>query len=177
VSPPEIRPPAADLGRFLEATRDGRDEAAERELAALFRELPRPRPSAGFAARVLARLPKARPSIFARPAARWTLGATTAAAALAAGLLLPAVGPLVGLVGPAGALHLFVVSFADLVAQLAHGLALWSSIASVTRTLRETVLHPEVLSLLVLQLALAATALRALAALALPERSRSHVSA
>ena len=85
--------------------------------------------------------------------------------------------PPAGLVGPAGVLHLLTVSFADLVARFAHGLEIWSSIAAVSRTLGDAALHPEVLLLLVLQLAIAASALRALRTLALPERSSSHVPA
>jgi hypothetical protein len=165
------------LARFLEAELSGRPEVSDPALVELLRALPGARPAHGFVGRVMARLPRRRPSIFARPAARWALGATTAVAALAAGLLLPALGPVAGLIGPAGFLHAFIVSFADLVARFAHGLELWSSIAAVSRTLGEAALHPEVLLLLVLQLAVAALALRALTALALPERSSSHVPA
>ena len=159
---------------FLEAESGGRPELAERALADLFAELPRPRPVAGFAARVMARV--ARRSLFARPVVRFGLAAALVAVALGAGLLAPTVGPLAGLIGPAGVLHLLVESFATLAVRFGHGIEIWQTLASAARSLGEAALHPPVLFLLVLQLVIAAGALRALAALAVPERSSAHVS-
>ncbi len=159
---------------FLEAESTGRPEAADRALAELFAELPRPRPAAGFAARVMARV--ARRSLFAHPAVRFGLAAALVAVALGAGLLAPAIAPLAGLIGPAGVLHLLVDSFANLATRFGHGLELWQTLASAGRSVRAAAIHPPILVLLVLQLVIAAGALRALAALAVPKRSSAHVA-
>lgn len=161
--------------RFLEAEREGSSAEADLALGELFRALPRPSPAAGFAARVMARV--ARRSVFARPAVRFGLAAALVAAALAAALALPALGPLAGLIGPAGVLHLLIDAATDLVVRVGHGLELWQTLATAARSLGAAALHPPVLLLLVLQLAIAAAALRALAGLAVPKRSSSHVSA
>jgi len=168
------RPDPDPWRSFLEAESGGLPEAADRALAELFSELPRPRPSAGFAARVMARV--GRRSLFANPAVRFGLAAALVAVALGAGLLAPAIAPLAGLIGPAGALHLLVDSFANVATRLGHGLELWQTLASAGRSLREAALHPPILVLLVLQLVIAAGALRALAALAVPKRSSAHVA-
>lgn len=160
--------------RFLDAERDGRAGEADAALAELFRELPAARPAAGFAARVMARV--VRRSLFARPAVRFGLAAALVAVALAAGLAGPAIGPLAGLIGPAGVLHLLVDSATDLAVRVGQGIEVWQTLASASRSLGEAALHPPVLVLLVLQLAIAAAALRALAGLAVPKRSSTHVS-
>lgn len=160
--------------RFLDAERDGRSDQADLALGELFRELPRPSPSAGFAVRVMARL--ARRSPFARPAVRFGLAAALVVAALAAGLAAPVLGALAGLVGPAGALHLLIDAATGLVVRIGHGFEVWQTVASAARSLGTAVLHPPVLLLLVLQLAIAAAALRALADLAISKRSSSHAS-
>lgn len=160
--------------RFLDAERDGRSGEADHALAELLRELPRPRPAAGFAARVMARV--ARRSVFARPAVRFGLAAALVAVALTAGLALPAIGPLAGLIGPAGVLHLLVDSATDLTIRVGHGLEIWQTLAAAARSVGAVALHPPVLFLLVLQLAIAAAALYALAGLAVPKRSSSHAS-
>lgn len=162
------------LERFLAAEQAGREEDAEGALTALFGQLPALGPRPGFAARVLARV--AMRPLFARPWVRWSLAASTLATALAAGLLLPLVGPVFGWIGPARLLHLLVAAFTSLLARVVRGLEVWETVAAVSRTLSEVALHLPILMLLVLQLAIAAAALHALAGLALPKRSDLHVA-
>lgn len=160
--------------RFLAAEHDREADRADRALAELFRDLPRPRPAAGFASRVMARV--AQRSVFARPAVRFGLAAALVAVALAAGLLAPAIAPLAGLIGPAGVLHLLVDAATGLAVRIGHGIEVWQTLGSAAHSVGEAALHLPVLSLLILQLALAAAALRALSGLAVSKRSTYHVA-
>lgn len=149
-------------------------EAIERELVELFRSLPAVRPRAGFADRVMARV--ASPSWFARPAVRLLVAAAVAFAALSTALLLPTVGAVAGWIGPAGAVSLVADGFADLTVRFAAGLAAWEPLATVGRAVARVLALPRVAFLVFAQFAVAALALRGLAALAASTRRTAHVA-
>lgn len=149
-------------------------EAIERELVELFRGLPAVRPRAGFADRVMARV--ARPSWFARPAVRLLVAAAVAFAALSTALLLPTAGAVASWVGPSGAIALVTDGFADLTVRFAAGLAAWKPLADVGRAVARVVALPRVAFLVFTQFAIAALALRGLAALAASTRRTAHVA-
>jgi hypothetical protein len=149
-------------------------EPIERELVALFRSLPEVRPRAGFADRVMARI--SRPSWFARPAVRILVAAAVAFAALSAALLLPAAGAVVGWIGPGGAVAFVTDGFADLAVRFASGLAAWEPLSAIGRAVARVVALPRVAVLVFAQFAIAALALRGLAALAASTRRTAHVA-
>jgi hypothetical protein len=160
--------------RFLEAEAAGRFDRAEEELFVLFRALPRPAPSAGFAGRVMAQVVRRRP--FARPVVRFGLAAALVGCFLGAALLLPMVPSLAALLSP-GTL---VAGFADLLASIAGrfaaGAADWQEVGSAARALGRAVAQPPIFALVAAQLLVAALALRALARLAVSQRSPDHAA-
>ena len=167
--------------RYLEAERLGREEEAQVALLALFSEsLERPGPAPGFADRVFARLaplvPLARRSLFARRSVRLALAASLAVAGLGAGLLAPMVPPLAGLVEPGKLFGGLVGLVSDLAVRFANGVAAWQIVGDTVSTLARAVTNPTVVGLLLLQLLLAAAALRGLSALVSKEGSFGHVS-
>lgn len=149
-------------------------EPIERELVELFRSLPEVRPRAGFADRVMARV--ARPSWFARPAVRFLVAAVVAVAALSAALLLPAAGAVAGWIGAGGAVSFVTDGFADLAVRFASGLAVWEPMTAVGRAVARVLALPRVAFLVFAQFAIAALALRGLAALAASTRRTAHVA-
>ena len=160
-----LQPRSESWRRYLEAEVSGRDADAEVALAELFTALPRHLPAAGFAARVLART-AARRSPFARRAIRWSLAAALLVAAAGAGLVAPMVPELTRLLGPGELVAGFVTLVGNLALRVASGFALWQPVVDTGSTLARAAGNPIVLSLLVLHLLLAATALRGLAVLA-----------
>ena len=156
-------PPSAFDGRPLPT-----DDAS---LSAWFALLPEPAPRPGFVLRVMAALP--RRSWLDSRWSRTLLAAALVAVAVSAGLLLPAVGPLARLVGPAGVLNLWISSVADLMSHLTVGVSTWSGFASVGRVLGRALALPPFLALLALNAALALAAFRGLVALS-SKRSPSH---
>jgi hypothetical protein len=161
---------------FLAAEAEGREPAADAELAALLGSLlPRLAPAPGFAARVMARLPRRR-SRWSHPAVRFGLAAALAAAAVSVALVTPTLGALLGLLGPAGAFGLAVGGFAEVATRFADGLASWQPAGVVARALGRALLEPRLAVLLLAQMIVAALALRGLAAVAATERSSSHVT-
>ena len=106
-----------------------------------------------------------------RPTFYW--GRFAKIAAVSAGLLLPAVGPLARLVGPAGVLNLWISSVADLMSHLTAGISTWSAFASVGRVFGRALALPPFLAILALNAALALAAFRGLVALS-SKRSSSH---
>jgi hypothetical protein len=146
------------------------DDAA---LAAWFALLPERSPREGFVARVMSALP---PRSWLD--SRWSRGglvAALAAVALAVGVLVPALGPLARLVGPAGVLNLWIGSVTELLSQLVAGISTWSAFASVGRVLGRALALPPFVGLLALNAALALAAFRGLVALS-SKRSRTHVA-
>ena len=166
-----LAPLLADVGE-----RDGSDDAAlavshDAALAAWFALLPQRSPRPGFVLRVMAVLPRR-----SWLESRWSHGmmvAALAAVALSAGFLIPALLPLVRLVGPAGVLNLWIGSIADLISHLTTGIATWSAFASVGRVLGRALSLPPFLGLLALNAALALAAFRGLVAIS-STRSPSH---
>ena len=170
-------PPA--WSRFLDAEGAGRDDAAEAALAELFRELPERRPRPGFAARVMARVvarEARRPSWLARPAARFAVAAAAVALAVSSALLVPLIGPLARLVGPAGAVGLLASGSAGLASRFAAGLSAWEPVTTAARALGLALLDPRVAGLLSIQLLIAALALRGLVGIVSAQRSHVHVA-
>jgi hypothetical protein len=142
-------------------------------LAAWFALLPERGPRPGFVLRVMAVLPRR-----SWLESRWSRGmmvAALAAVAISAGFLIPALLPLVRLVGPAGVLNLWISSIADLIAHLTTGIATWSAFASVGRVLGRALALPPFLGLFALNAALALAAFRGLVAIS-SKRSPSHAS-
>lgn len=162
-SPPRSPIPAAAGART--------DDAADAVLAAWFPLLPELAPRAGFVLRVMSALPR-RSWLDAR-SSRTILVAALLAVAVATGLLVPALLPLVRLVGPAGVLNLWIGSVANLATHLSDGLTTWSTFASVGRVLARALALPPFLVLLALNAALALAAFRGLVALS-SKRSPSH---
>ena len=170
------RPPSPDArSRFLAAQADGRDDAAEAALGELCRDLAVRRPAAGFADRLLARLPQRR-TWLARPAVRAALAAALVAAALSIAVVGPLVGPVASLVGPGGFLELMIGGFSAIVGRFASGLAAWSPLVSTARGLGLVLAEPRLVALLCLPLIVSALALRGLAGLASSTRSTLHVA-
>jgi len=160
--------------RFLDADREGRDGESEAALRELFRELPDLRPAPGFAARVMARLPRRR-SLFAHPAARLALAAALVAAAISGGLLLPALLPIASWIGPGGFIELVLAGFLALLDRFVAGLALWEPVGVALRAIGRALVEPRLLALLLSQFLLAAAALRGLVGLSRRQRSSLHV--
>jgi hypothetical protein len=160
--------------RFTDAELSGRESEAEAALRALFAELPEVSPRAGFTARVMARLPRRRPSWIERPAFRWGVGLGLAAAAIAVAVFPPAILPLLGLVGPAEVLHGLVAGFAAFAARLIAGFEVWQSLAQVAKVLGEVLLIPRLGFWFVLQAAVAGAAFSGLMNLLTQKRSSSH---
>jgi hypothetical protein len=160
-----LQPRSDSWRRYLEAELSGRDADAEVALAELFTALPQHLPLAGFAARVLART-AVRRSPFTRRSIRWSLAAALVVVAAGAGLLAPMVPGLARLLGPGELVAAFVSLVGDLSMRVAAGIAVWQPIVDTASTLARAAGNPTVLSLLVLHLLLAATALRGLAVLA-----------
>ncbi|RMH18187.1 MAG: hypothetical protein D6696_13595 [Acidobacteria bacterium] len=112
--------------RWLAAEARADDEHAERALAALFACLPRPRPAAAFADRVVARWLEARPGWLPltaeqRRALPW-VAATAVLAVLAVTLRLPALAAGAGVLSPGAllaALTTFFVTIAELLPEVA----------------------------------------------------------
>jgi hypothetical protein len=152
----------------------GPDPGAEAAWAALFAELPRLRPSAGFASRVVARLPRRR-SWLAFPAVRAALVAALAVMAVSAAVLLPLLGPVASLVRPTGFPGLVIAGFTALTTRFATGLAAWIPIESAARVCGRLLLEPRLLLLLVVQFAIAVLALRGLVRIVASQRSYVHV--
>jgi hypothetical protein len=169
-----LKPRSDSWRRYLEAELSGRDADAEVALAELFTALPRHLPAAGFAVRVLARTALRR-SPFSRRSIRWSLAAALLVAAAGAGLVAPMVPELARLVGPGELVAGFVSVVGTLALRVASGFALWQPIVDTASTLARAIGNPVVLSLLLMFLLLAATALRGLAALA-GKGSPVHVS-
>lgn len=170
------RTPTADADRprpllppLAEAEGEGWNDAA---LAGWFERLPELAPRPGFVLRVMSVLP--RRSWLEAPWSRGILAAALVAVAVSAGFLLPALLPLVRLVGPAGVLNLWIGSVADLATHLTAGISAWSTFASVGRVLGRALALPPFLALLALNAALALAAFRGLVALS-SQRSPSHV--
>jgi hypothetical protein len=163
-----LQPRSDSWRRYLEAELSGRDSEAEVVLAELFTALPRHSPAAGFAARVVARAieTSSRRSLFAARAIRWSLAAALLVAAVGAGLVAPMVPELTRLVGPGRVVAGFVALGGDLAVRVATGFVRWQPLVDLGATLARAVGSPTVLALLALQLLLAASALRGLAALA-----------
>ena len=137
-----------------------------------FALLPERVPQPGFVLRVMSALP--RRSWLEAPWSRGMLAAALVAVAVSAGFLIPALLPLVRLVGPAGVLNLWIGSVADLATHLTAGISVWSTFASVGRVLGRALALPPFLALLALNAALALAAFRGLVALS-SQRSPSHV--
>ncbi|MBP1642155.1 MAG: hypothetical protein H6Q03_824 [Acidobacteria bacterium] len=167
--------PPDPWSRFLAAEAGQRESEAEAALAELFRALPGRRPRPGFSDRVLLRL-AARPSWFARPAARLALAAALVVVAISAALLLPLVAPLAGLIGPGGAIGFVVEGFVGLATRFADGLAAWSPLATAARAVGRALLEPRLAGLLVLQFLIAALALRGLVGVVSAQRSSAHAA-
>jgi len=146
------------------------DDAA---LAAWFALLPERRPRYGFVLRVMLALP--RRSWLDSRWSRGTLVAALAGVAVAVGILIPALLPLVRLVGPAGVLNLWISSVADLFSHLSAGISTWSAFVSAGRVLGRALALPPFAGLLALNAALALAAFRGLVALS-AKRSASHVA-
>ncbi len=152
---------------------DARTAADEATLTAWFALLPERFPRAGFVLRVMSALPRG-----SWLDSRWSRGSLVAAltaVALAVGILLPALLPLVRLVGPAGVIHLWIGSVADLLAHLSAGISTWSAFASAGRVLGRALALPPFAGLLALNAALALAAFRGLVALS-SRRRTSHVA-
>lgn len=160
--------------RFLRADRDDRPDEAEAALFELFRQLPERRPSPGFSARVLARLPGTRP-IFGRAWVRVGVAAALVGAALSGALLLPLLGPVASAIGPGGAVELVIGALVGFVERFAAGLAVWEPLAVTVRALGRALGDPRLVAALLTQLLVAAAALRGLIGLVRQERSTSHV--
>lgn len=160
------RPPLPPLAG---AEAEAWDDAA---LAEWFERLPELAPRPGFVLRVMAALPQR--SWLEAPWSRGILVAALVAVAVSAGFLIPALLPLVRLVGPAGVLNLWIGSVADLATHLTAGISVWSTFASVGRVLGRALALPPFLALLALNAALALAAFRGLVALS-SQRSPAHV--
>ena len=172
-SPEDLEKPLSALyfgdgESFDAAARTVSDDAA---LAAWFALLPERHPRPGFVLRVLSALP--RRSWLDSRWSRATLVAALAAVAVAGGLLVPALLPLVRLAGPAAVLNLWISSMADLLSHVGTGVSTWSACASVGRVLGHALALPPLSGLLVLNAALALAALRGRVALS-PKRSSAH---
>jgi hypothetical protein len=141
---------------------------------ALFAELPRLRPSAGFASRVVSRLPRRR-SWLSFPAVRVALVATLAVMAVSAAVLVPLVGPVASLLRPSGVPGLVIAGFTAVTTRFAAGLAAWIPIESAARVCGRLLLEPRLLLLLVVQFAIAVLALRGLVRIVASQRSFVHV--
>lgn len=152
--------------------RDG-ELGGDAALTAWFAHLPERSPRSGFVLRVMSALP-GRSWLDSRWS-RGTLVAALAGVALAVGLLIPVLPPLVRLVGPAGLLNLWIGSVAELLIRLSAGISVWSAVASVGKVLGRALALPQFVGLLVLNAALALAAFRGLVALS-SKRSPSHVA-
>ncbi len=167
---PEEPRSAGDGGSRDEGALAVADDAA---LAAWFALLPQRSPESGFVLRVMAALP--RRSWLDSRWSRGSLVAALAGVAVAVGILVPALSPLVRLVGPAGMLNLWISSVADLFSQLGAGISAWSAFASAGRVLGRALALPPFAGLLALNAALALAAFRGLVALS-SKRSTAHVA-
>ncbi len=166
------------VGRWLSEERAGAEERAERGLRRVFTRLPMPEPSAGFAARVLAR--------YGLTPACETAGDLTGYRARAA-LLLAGLGMAVAVVYLPSLLAavwvgiqawnpLEVASALLLGAtqRLVEGVTLWRALTQIGELLARILESPRVLALLVGACLLSAGAFRLLQGLIVPERSRGH---
>ncbi|MEO8277652.1 MAG: hypothetical protein ABI639_15675 [Thermoanaerobaculia bacterium] len=156
-------------GERSEAALDARQDAG---LAAWFALLPERSPRPAFVLRVMAALPRR-----TWLDSRWSRGSLVAAllgVTAAAGLLVPALLPLVRLVSPAELLNLWIGAVADLASHVSSGLSTWGAFASAGRSLGKAFVLPQFLSLIALNAALALAAFRGLVVLA-SKRSASHV--
>lgn len=160
--------------RFLAAEEAGRPDQAEEQLFELFRALPRPAPSAGFAGRVMARVGRRR--VFARPAVRFGLAAALVACFLGAALLLPMVPAVAGLLSPGSVVAGFAEALASIAGRFAAGVAFWHQAGDAARALGHVVVQPPIFVLVAAQLMVAALALRALTRLAVSQRSSDHAA-
>lgn len=158
---------------FLGAEERGDWASADRALAELFIALPSIAPPAGFIDRVMIQV--ARRAWFERRWARWTLAASLAAAALAAGLLIPAMASLGRLVAPSEILSLWIRAVADLSIRFGEGLGYWQQWMRTGTSLGRALARPEIAALLAANAGLAWFALRRLTALG-SGRSGSHVA-
>lgn len=155
-------------------------EAAEAALASLLVALPRPRPSAGFAERVLMRagvvsLPQRHRDPFAAAPVRWSVAACLLLAAFSL-LLVPRLlwGSLLG-ASWGGIIRLPIDAVLKLPELVGGSLAVWESFAHVGRILTEVVTRPTVSALLVAALLIATVAFRLLHDLIASNRSWSYV--
>jgi hypothetical protein len=175
-----FRPSEPDLAPLPNSTHGG-DELSARDAAladaddaamvAWFARLPEQAPRSGFVLRVMSALPR-RSWLDAR-SSQVLLVAALLAVAVSAGFLIPALVPLVRLVGPAGVLNLWIGSVADLASQMTAGLSVWNTFASVGRVLGRALALPPFVAILALNAALALAAFRGLVALS-SKRSPSH---
>ncbi len=171
--------PPDPWNRFLEAEGEGRTVEAEAALGALFAQLPRRLPAAGFPDRVLARVRASavgRVSPFNRRPVRWALAASLVAAALATALLVPLLPALASLVGPGALLRLTTEGFTELVVRFATGAAAWGPLANAAGAVGRVLVEPRWIALLALQFVIAALALKGLSVVVSQSRSSAHVS-
>lgn len=148
-------------------------QAEEERLRAWFATLPECAPRPGFVSRVMFALP--RRSWLDSRWARTLLVAALAAVAIAAGLLLPVVGPVARWVGPAELLNLWIGSIAALATHLSSGLTTWNALASAGQSLAHAFSLPPLVGLLLFNALLAVAALRGLIAISSKKRSAPHV--
>jgi hypothetical protein len=177
MSQPEPRP--ADPLPFADASEA--DAAAERAWQLLLANLPEERPSAGFAARVMARVRSEAPAVAAlsRPLPRFALVAAICAGGLvvsAAARLLPWIWALTAELDPrrllASAIAGSAEGVANAVTKASGWLDAWSTLGEVANRL---LLRPDTAIAASLALVLSAAALRWLDRLLVGDRSPSHV--
>jgi hypothetical protein len=168
---PAPLPAPASMGHEPSAWAAALAQGDDAAMVAWFAQLPQREPRSGFVLRVMSALPR-RSWLDAR-SSQVLLVAALLTVAVSAGFLIPALVPLVRLVGPAGVLNLWIGSVADLASQMTAGLSIWNTFASVGRVLARALALPPFVALLALNAALALAAFRGLVALS-SKRSPSH---
>lgn len=158
------------LRRWLAAERGSADDA-EGALAALFTRLPRPVPSRGFTARVVAAALPA-PWVPARWM-RWLIAACLMLAALTVASLPQMAAALRALVDPAGAVGVFARAVSGLADSLDGAVAAWRVIANLQRILEIVGTAPPVILATVTAILASALAFHFLCDLLVPKQEPS----
>ena len=162
------------IRRWLASERRGNEREAEHTLARVFRAMPMPAASAGFADRVLAGVGLGSAAVY--PGwSRAAIAACLLVAGLALSYTLPLVLSLTRLVAPGEAAGLLVQGFVALVGRLDEALSIWRFFAGLVETSMLIVTAPPVLLTLLALAALSAFTLRGLSDLLSEGRSPGYV--
>lgn len=170
-----IEPDGRELWRrFLEAEASESDVRAEATLRELFRGLPELAPAAGFRARVMASIGRRSP--FSRPLVRWSVAAALAGAAASLVFLVPALVALGRVWGLGGGIAALADSWIFVALRFADAASAWDVFRPLVGAISLAASTPPMLVFLLVQLGIAALALRGLRRLALPVRSTRHAA-